>query len=44
MNVNNVSCNDTALTFNIKLNATAGDTSSINAYFAMPVIIDVTKY
>lgn len=44
MNVNNVACDETNLTFNVKLNATAGDTSSINAYFAMPVIIDLSKY
>lgn len=44
MNVANVSCTETTLTFNITLTATAGETSSTNAYFALPVIIDVTKY
>ncbi len=44
MLVANVACNGTALTFNITLTATGGDTTGVNPYFAIPVLIDVTKF
>lgn len=44
MLVAGVSCNETVLTFRITLTATGGDTSSVNPFFAMPVIIDVDKF
>lgn len=44
MVVSSVSCNDTNLTFKVTLTATGGDTSSVNPFFAMPVLIDVTKF
>lgn len=44
MLVANVACNETALTFNITLTATGGDTPGVNPYFAMPVLIDITKF
>lgn len=44
MIVGSVSCNDTALTFKVTLSATGGDTTSVNPYFAMPVLIDISKF
>ena len=44
MIVSSVSCNATALTFKITLSATGGDTSSVNPFFAMPVLIDISKF
>lgn len=44
MVVSSVSCNNTNLTFKITLTATGGETSSVNPFFAMPVLIDVTKF
>lgn len=44
MVVANVACNETTLTFKITLTATGGDTSAVNPYFAMPVLIDVEKF
>lgn len=44
MVVSSVSCNETALTFTVTLTATAGDTSTLNPFFAMPVLIDITKF
>lgn len=44
MVVSSVSCNATALTFKITLTATGGETSSVNPFFAMPVLIDINKF
>jgi hypothetical protein len=44
MVVSSVACNATHLTFKVTLTATGGDTSSVNPFFAMPVLIDVTKF
>ena len=44
MVVGSVSCNESTLTFKITLTATGGETSSLNPFFAMPVLIDVTKF
>lgn len=44
MLVASVACNETHLTFKITLTATGGDTTSVNPYFAMPVVIDIDKF
>lgn len=44
MIVGSVACNDTALTFKVTLSATGGETSTVNPYFAMPVLIDIDKF
>lgn len=44
MLVSSVTCNATALTFKVTLTATGGETSSVNPFFAMPVLIDITKF
>ena len=44
MVISSVSCNETILTFKVTLTATGGDTSSVNPFFAMPVVIDVSKF
>lgn len=44
MLVASVACDDTALTFKVTLTATGGDTTAVNPYFAMPVVIDVSKF
>ena len=44
MLVAGVECNETALTFRITLTATGGDTTAVNPYFAMPVLIDIEKF
>jgi len=44
MVVSSVKCNETTLTFSVTLTATAGDTSTLNPFFAMPVLIDITKF
>lgn len=44
MITSNVACDETNLTFRITLTATAGDTSAMNPFFAMPVIIDLAEY
>ena len=44
MVVSSVACNETALTFKVTLTATGGDTSAVNPFFAMPVLIDVSKF
>lgn len=44
MLVSNVACNETALTFKVTLTATGGETSGVNPFFAMPVLIDITKF
>lgn len=44
MVTSSVACNETALTFRVTLTATAGDTSALNPFFAMPVIIDLSKF
>jgi hypothetical protein len=44
MLVASVACNETALTFKITLTATGGETSSVNPFFAIPVLIDITKF
>lgn len=44
MIVASVACNETNLTFKVTLTATGGDTSSVNPFFAMPVLIDINKF
>ena len=44
MLVASVACNETALTFKVTLTATGGDTTSVNPFFAMPVLIDISKF
>lgn len=44
MLVASVACNETALTFKITLTATGGDTTAVNPFFAIPVLIDITKF
>lgn len=44
MVVASVACNETNLTFKVTLTATGGDTSSVNPFFAVPVLIDVSKF
>lgn len=44
MLVASVDCDETALTFKITLTATGGDTSSVNPFFAIPVLIDLDKF
>lgn len=44
MVVSSVSCNATTLTFTVTLTATGGDTSKLNPFFAMPVLIDISKF
>ena len=44
MLVSSVACNETALTFKVTLTATGGETSGVNPFFAIPVLIDVTKF
>lgn len=44
MLVASVACDDTNLTFKVTLTATGGDTSAVNPYFAIPVIIDIDKF
>lgn len=44
MLVSSVACDETALTFKVTLTATGGDTTAVNPYFAIPVVIDVTKF
>lgn len=44
MLVGSVACDETALTFKVTLTATGGDTTAVNPYFAIPVVIDVTKF
>ena len=44
MVVSSVSCNESKLTFKVTLTATGGDTSSVNPFFAMPVLIDISKF
>lgn len=44
MLVTGVSCNETHLTFRVTLTATGGDTTEVNPYFAMPVVIDIDKF
>jgi len=44
MLVGGVSCNETHLTFKVTLTATGGDTTAVNPYFAIPVVIDVSKF
>lgn len=44
MLVASVSCNETHLTFKVTLTATGGDTTEVNPYFAMPVVIDIDKF
>lgn len=44
MLVGNVACNETHLTFKVTLTATGGDTTAVNPYFAIPVLIDISKF
>lgn len=44
MLVSSVSCDETALTFKVTLTATGGDTSGVNPFFAIPVLIDISKF
>lgn len=44
MLVSSVVCDETNLTFKVTLTATGGDTASVNPFFAMPVIIDISKF
>lgn len=44
MLVSSVACDETNLTFKITLTATGGDTTSVNPFFAIPVLIDITKF
>lgn len=44
MVVGSVECDETELTFKVTLTATGGDTTAVNPYFAMPVLIDVSKF
>ena len=44
MVVSNVACTATALTFKVTLSATGGETNAVNPYFAMPVLIDISKF
>lgn len=44
MLVANVACNETNLTFKVTLTATGGETSGVNPFFAMPVLIDINKF
>lgn len=44
MIVSSVACDETKLTFKVTLTATGGDTSSVNPFFAIPVIIDINKF
>ena len=44
MLVGGVACDATNLTFKVTLTATGGDTTAVNPYFAIPVVIDVSKF
>lgn len=44
MLVSSVSCDETVLTFKVTLTATGGETSGVNPFFAIPVLIDVDKF
>lgn len=44
MLVGSVSCDETHLTFKVTLTATGGETSGVNPFFAMPVLIDINKF